>query len=202
VRGPNARHTAVVDAMLSTVQRLAVTDYPVRFVVSSGDAILWGPNGTMWNVSYTPVVERITRQAGLPLFFAPGNHDTTARPAGDPDREHGLRNTLNAMAKLMPPNGSPRRLDGYATFSFGYGNTFFVFIDSNIATDQPARLDGQAARGTQSHALQERVRGLPPSALRLGTARRRSARARVGGDSRGLSPAVPQASRPHDDHGP
>jgi len=135
VRGPNGRHAAVVDAMLSAVQRLAVTDYPVRFVLSSGDAILWGPNGTMWNVSYTPVVERITRQAGLPMFFAPGNHDTTARPAGDPDREHGLRNTLSAMAKLMPPNGSPRRLDGYATFAVGYGNAFFLLLDSNIATD-------------------------------------------------------------------
>lgn len=140
VRGPNPRHVAVVDAMLSTVQRLATTDFPVRFVISSGDAILHGPNGTMWNVGYVPVIERLTRQAGLPFFFAPGNHDTTTRPIGDPEREHGLRNTLAAMAKLMPPNGSPRRLDGYPTFSFGYGNAFFILLDSAIATD-PTQLD-------------------------------------------------------------
>ena len=89
----------------------------------------------MWNVSYVPVVERLTRQTDLPFFFAPGNHDVTTRPAGDPDREHGVRNTLQAMANLMPPDGSPRRLDGSLTFSFGYGNSFFVVLDSQIATD-------------------------------------------------------------------
>jgi len=129
-------HSAVVDAMLETAQSLARTDFPVRFVVSSGDAVLYGLNGTMWNVSYVPVVERLTRQAGLPLFFAPGNHDVTTRPAGDPDREHGVRNTLQAMSNLMPRDGSPRRLDGYVTFSFGYGNSFFILLDSQIATDE------------------------------------------------------------------
>lgn len=82
------------------------------------------------------LIERLTRQAGLPFFFAAGNHDVTTRPIGDPEREHGLRNTLSAMSKLMPPDGSPRRLDGYPTFSFGYGNAFFILLDSNIATDQ------------------------------------------------------------------
>jgi hypothetical protein len=128
-------HSAVVDAMIATAQTLASTNYPVRFVVSSGDAVLYGPNGAMWNVSYVPVIDRLTRQAGLPFFFAPGNHDMTARPAGDPEREHGLRNTLSAMSKLMPPDGSPRRLDGYPTSAFGYGNAFFILLDSNIATD-------------------------------------------------------------------
>lgn len=130
------KHSAVVDAMLATTRTLAPSDFPVRFVVSSGDAVLYGPNGKMWNVSYVPVVERITRDGGLPFFFAPGNHDTTARPAGDPERSHGLRNTLSAMSRLMPPDGSLRRLDGYPTFSFGYGNSFFVLLDSNIATDE------------------------------------------------------------------
>jgi hypothetical protein len=131
----NSRHAAVVDAMLEAAERLATTAFPVRFVVSSGDAVLYGPNGTMWNVSYVPVIERLTRQGGLPFFFIPGNHDLTTRPIGDPDREHALRNTLSAMSKLMPANGSPRRLDGYPTFSFGYGNSFFILLDSNIATD-------------------------------------------------------------------
>jgi hypothetical protein len=131
-----APHSAVVDAMIAATTRLAVTPFPVRFVVSSGDAVLYGPNGTMWNVSYVPIIDRLTRQAGLPFFFAVGNHDMTTRPIGDPEREHGLRNTLSAMSKLMPPDGSPRRLDGYPTFSFGYGNAFFILFDSNIATDQ------------------------------------------------------------------
>src|SRR5262249_53090837 len=120
-----SRHGAVVDAMIAATRRLASTEFPVRFVVSSGDAILYGPNGTMWNVRCVPVVERLIQQTGLPFFFAPGNHDTTTRPIGDPERQHGLRNTLRAMSKLMPPNGSPRRLDGYPTFSFGFGNAFF-----------------------------------------------------------------------------
>jgi 3',5'-cyclic AMP phosphodiesterase CpdA len=128
-------HSAVVEAMLKRTRTLARGEFPVRFVVSTGDAVLYGPNGTMWNVSYIPVVDRLTREGGLPFFFAPGNHDTTTRPVGDPERNHGLRNTLSAMSRLMPPDGSPRRLDGYATFSFGYGNAFFILLDSNIATD-------------------------------------------------------------------
>jgi 3',5'-cyclic AMP phosphodiesterase CpdA len=141
-------HGRVVDAMLNATARLASTAFPVRFVVSSGDAVLYGPSGTMWNVSYTPLIERLTRQAGLPFFFAPGNHDTTARPIGDPERAHGLRNTLSAMSKLMPADGSPRRLDGYPTYAFGYGNAFFLLIDSDIAADAKqlswvtAQLDG------------------------------------------------------------
>lgn len=138
-------HSAVVDAMIEAAQSLARTQFPVRFVVSSGDAVLYGLNGAMWNISYVPIIERLTRQAGLPFFFAPGNHDVTTRPPGDPDREHGVRNTLAAMANLMPPDGSPRRLDGYATFSFGYGNSFFIVLDSQIATDakQLAWVTGQ-----------------------------------------------------------
>ena len=121
--------------MVKATRRLASTPFPVRFVVSSGDAVLYGPNGTMWNVSYVPIIERLTREAGLPFFFAVGNHDTTTRPQGDPEREHGLRNTLSAMSRLMPPNGSPRRLTGYPTYAFGYGNAFFILLDSDIPLD-------------------------------------------------------------------
>jgi calcineurin-like phosphoesterase family protein len=133
VQGP---HSAVVDAMIATAQQLASSRFPARFVVSSGDAVLYGPNGKMWNVSYVPVIDRLIRQTGLSFFYAPGNHDTTTRPSGDPEREHGVRNVLNAMSKLMPPNASPRRLAGYPTFSFGYGNSFFILLDSDIATDE------------------------------------------------------------------
>jgi Calcineurin-like phosphoesterase len=128
-------HGLVVEAMLNAANRLASTPFPVRFVVSSGDAVLYGPNGTMWNVSYVPVVERLTREGGLPFFFAAGNHDTGTHLPGDPEREHGLRNTLAAMSRLMPPDESPRRLAGYPTYAFGYGNAFFILFDSSIATD-------------------------------------------------------------------
>ncbi len=133
IQGP---HSAVADAMIDTARSLAGTDFPVRFIVSTGDAVLYGPNATMWNVSYVPVVDRLTQQAGLPFFFAAGNHDVTARNEGDPERRQGVQNTLLAMSKLIPPQGSARRLDGYLTFSFGYGNSFFIVLDSNIATDQ------------------------------------------------------------------
>jgi len=129
-------HGEVVDAMIAAARGLAATAFPVRFVVNSGDAVLYGPNGTMWNVSYVPVVDRLVHSTGLPFFFAPGNHDMTTRPAGDPLRQQGLRNTLAAMSNLMPPDGSPRRLDGYPTFAFGYGNVFVILLDSNIAADQ------------------------------------------------------------------
>jgi hypothetical protein len=39
------------------------------------------------------------------------------------------------MSKLIPPEGSPRRLSGYPTYAFGYGNAFFIALDSNIASD-------------------------------------------------------------------
>src|SRR5262249_47362543 len=34
-----------------------------------------------------------------------------------------------------PPEGSPRRLAGYATYAFGYGNLFALVLDSNIPSD-------------------------------------------------------------------
>jgi hypothetical protein len=88
----------------------------------------------MWNVSFTPIVERLTH-ANLPFFFSVGNHDVTGMPAGDRGRAQGLQNALTAMSRLMPREGSPRRLAGYATYGFGYGNTYMLAIDSNIASD-------------------------------------------------------------------
>jgi hypothetical protein len=90
----------------------------------------------MWDVSFSPIIDRLTRRANLPFFFAVGNHDVTGVPAvGDPSREPGLRNALSAMSKLMPPDDSPRRLTGYPTYAFGYGNLFAIALDSNIAAD-------------------------------------------------------------------
>ena len=128
-------HGLVVDAMVDKIRALASTPFPVRFVVQSGDAVVRGIDGAAWNVSFTPIIERITRTAGLPFFFAVGNHDVTGMPLGDPGRMPGLRNVLAATSKLIPPEGSPRRLNGYPTYTFGYGNVFVIVLDSNIASD-------------------------------------------------------------------
>jgi hypothetical protein len=36
---------------------------------------------------------------------------------------------------LIPPDGATRRLAGYPTYAFGYGNTSVIAFDSNIAED-------------------------------------------------------------------
>lgn len=130
----NPEHSRVVDLMIARAKSLASTPFPVRFVVQSGDAVLRGQNARQWNVSFTPVIDRLTR-ANLPYFFTVGNHDVTTMPAGDPGREAGLANSLLAMSNLIPPEGSPRRLKGYLTYAFGFGNAFVIFFDSNIASD-------------------------------------------------------------------
>jgi len=128
-------HTRIVDRMIARAGELARTPFPLKFVLQSGDAVLRGINGAMWNVSFSPIIERLTRDANIPYFFSVGNHDVTGMPAGDPQRALGLHNTLTAVSKLIPPEGSPRRLSGYPTYAFGYGNAFFIAFDSNIASD-------------------------------------------------------------------
>jgi Calcineurin-like phosphoesterase len=128
-------HSRVVDRMIATATELKSTAFPVRFVLQSGDAVLRGQNAAMLNVSFTPIIERLTRGANIPYFFSAGNHDVGTNPPGDPSRAVGLHNTLTAMSKVIPPEGSPRRLNGYLTYAIGYGNAFVVAIDSNIASD-------------------------------------------------------------------
>jgi Calcineurin-like phosphoesterase len=127
-------HAKVVDLAVAKTAEAASTPYPVRFVVQTGDAVYRGMNAERWDV-YVPIVEKLTR-AGLWYFLAVGNHDTSTMPIGDPTREAGLRNVFAANAELMPAEDSPRRLKGYPTYGFGYGNTFFIAIDSNIASDR------------------------------------------------------------------
>jgi len=131
----NIEHNKLMDALVPRIDGLASTPFPLRFVLHTGDAVLRGGNSTMWNVSFTPILDRLTRRAGLPFFFAAGNHDVTGMPAGDPRRAPGLNNLLSAMSNLIPADGSPRRLNGYPTFGFGYGNLFALTFDSNIAAD-------------------------------------------------------------------
>lgn len=127
-------HSQLVEQMIAKASELSATPYPIRFAVQSGDAVLRGLNGTQWNVSFTPIIEKLSA-ANIHYFFSVGNHDVTNAPIGDRSRAQGLHNTLTAMARLIPPEGAARRLAGYPTYTFGYGNTFFVMLDSNIASD-------------------------------------------------------------------
>src|SRR6185436_5796122 len=74
--------------------------------------------------------------AGLPYYMSPGNHDVGFVAGESTDRGQGLRNYLAAMTDLVPRDGNLRRLDGYPTYAFAYGNTFLLALDSNIAADE------------------------------------------------------------------
>jgi hypothetical protein len=142
-------HSLVVDSMIETIRRLESTDYPVRFVLQSGDAVVNGRDARQWNRSFVGIIDRLTAGAGVPYFLAPGNHDlTSAASLSSPGRLAGLENYLDAVAQLIPPVGASRRLAGYPTYAFGYGNAFVLAIDSMIAADDTqfdwvqAQLDG------------------------------------------------------------
>jgi Calcineurin-like phosphoesterase len=135
IDAPNPEHTLVMDGMLAKIKELSATPFPVRLVLQSGDGVLRGVDGARWNNGFTPVIERLTKGANIPYFFSMGNHDVTSGPPGDPQRSIGLHNTLTAISRLIPPEGSPRRLSGYPTYTVGYGNTFFIALDSQIAQD-------------------------------------------------------------------
>src|SRR5205807_1923321 len=104
----------------------------------------------MGSVSYVPLINRLTQDGGLPYFLAVGNHDVgNATDLGDAHRVAGLSNYFAANANLIPADGSRRRLKGYPTYAFAYGNTFFIAFDSNIPDDS-----------TQFAWVQSQLRGL------------------------------------------
>jgi hypothetical protein len=130
-------HSLVIDSMLAQIKKLESTEYPVRFVLQSGDAVAHGQNAREWNVSFTPLIDRLTTEGNVPYFLAPGNHDVSSALTVDaPQRGPALKNYLDAVSELIPRDGSPHRLAGYPTFSFGYGNTFVLGFDANIAGDE------------------------------------------------------------------
>ena len=131
-----AEHQLVMESMLATIKAAASGPDPVRFVLQSGDAVLRGPAAAQWNVSYIPIVERLTTQANLPYFLAVGNHDVTGtQNLADPQRAIGMCHYFAANARLIPAEGAAHRLAGYPDYGFGYGNTFFLAFDSNVAGD-------------------------------------------------------------------
>ncbi len=129
-------HSLIVDAMLRVIAARASGPSPVKFILQSGDAVVNGRDPKQWNVSFTGLIDRLTTEGAVPYFLAPGNHDvTSAAELDNPGRKEGLTNYLRAMAQLIPPDGATRRLNGYPTYAFGYGNTFVLAFDSNIAED-------------------------------------------------------------------
>jgi len=129
-------HSLIVDGMLGAINAAASGPSPIKFVLQSGDAVVNGGNAAQWNVSFVGLINRLTVDGGIPYFLAPGNHDVTSAAERDaPGRQTALRNYLNAVSQLIPPDGAARRLSGYPAFAFGYGNTFVLGFDSNIADD-------------------------------------------------------------------
>ncbi|MBO0858678.1 MAG: metallophosphoesterase [Chloracidobacterium sp.] len=134
---PQYEHSLVINSELATIKKMEKTPFPVRFVIQTGDGVNNGAIGRQWNASFVDLINRLTQEGGVPYFLAPGNHDvSSAKTQDDPKRQPGLKNYFSANAELIPPEGSPRRLAGYPTFSFGYGNTFFIAFDSDIAADE------------------------------------------------------------------
>lgn len=130
-------HSMVINAMVAAIKRLETSAYPVRFVLQSGDGVANGAIGRQWNVSYIDLINKLTQDGGVPYYLAPGNHDVSPANTHDAERRQpGLKNYFAANAELLPKEGSPRRLNGYPVFSFGYGNTFTIAFDSNIAGDE------------------------------------------------------------------
>lgn len=128
-------HEKVVRAILAAIRARETGPDAVRLVLQTGDAVTDGRIAEQWNVSYSPLVERIT-SAGIPYYLIVGNHDVTdALVATSPDRMLGLCNYFAANARLIPPEGSAHRLRGYPSYGFGYGNTFFLGFDTVIADD-------------------------------------------------------------------
>ena len=142
---PQYEHSLIVDAMLRTIAQRAAGPSPVTFILQSGDAVVNGGDARQWNKSFIGLINRLTTAGGVPYFLAPGNHDvTTAVALDDPRRRAGLTNYLRAMAQLIPPDGATRRLRGYPTYAFGYGNTFVLALDSNIGDDSTQFAWGRA----------------------------------------------------------
>jgi 3',5'-cyclic AMP phosphodiesterase CpdA len=129
-------HGMVVESMLATIRKAAATADPIRFIVQSGDAVVNGSIAKQLNVSYIPLINRLTQEGNVPYLLAVGNHDvgSATDPAGI-RRLDGLHNYFATNANLIPAAGSKRRLPGYPTYAFGYGNTYFIAFDSDIPDD-------------------------------------------------------------------
>ena len=65
-------HSLVIDSMLNQIKKLRDSDYPVRFVLQSGDAVVNGQDPKQWNVSFVPLINRLTTEGGLAVLSRAG----------------------------------------------------------------------------------------------------------------------------------
>jgi hypothetical protein len=59
-------HSLVIDSMLGQIKKQKCTEYPVRFVLQSGEAVVNGREVRQWNVSFVPLINRLTTEGGVP----------------------------------------------------------------------------------------------------------------------------------------
>src|SRR3954452_4760907 len=52
-------HSLVMDSMLETIAARKKTDFPVRFVLQSGDAVVDGRDPKQWNASFLSIINRL-----------------------------------------------------------------------------------------------------------------------------------------------
>ena len=110
-------HSLIIDSMLGQIKKLQSTEYPVRFVLQSGDAVQHGQNAKEWNVSFTPLIDRLTTEENVPYFLAPGNHDVSSALTVDAaQRGPALKNYFDVVSELIPRDGSAHRLAGTQRF--------------------------------------------------------------------------------------
>lgn len=109
-------HSLLVDSMLQQISRLRTTAYPVRFILQSGDAVVAGSDARQWNVSFVPLINRLTTEGGVPYFLVPGNHDVSGASTADAsERQPGLHNYFRRHGGATPaqPVAAPTdRLSG------------------------------------------------------------------------------------------
>ena len=129
-------HSRVVDKMIARVRQGASTPFPVRFALQSGDAVLRGQNAAMWNVSFSPIIERLTRGGEYAVLLFGRQSRRDGMPAGDPGRALGLHNTLTRNVETDSAGRIAAAAERLSDLRFGYGNAFFIAFDSNIAGDQ------------------------------------------------------------------
>src|SRR5262249_22299656 len=68
-------HSLLIDSMLAQIKKRATGDYPVKFVLQSGDAVVDGRDAKKWNISFVPLINRLTTEGNVPYFLVPGNHE-------------------------------------------------------------------------------------------------------------------------------
>ena len=118
--------------MVTRIKALASTPFPSGSCCKRAMRCPTAPTARRGTSSYSPLVERITRERRRAVLPRGGQPRRRLR-----GRFATIRAAQHAVGALPadPAGRSPRRLSGYPTFAFGYGHLFAIAIDSNIAAD-------------------------------------------------------------------